>query len=331
MASNPMQRKARNAFLAGVLITTLILGCVIGVLIWQVSKQKKEEKAIENSKVFVYALAQDVKAGDNVEQMDETGTQLTKIVELKSSEAPATAIHKKEDEKGNMVLDEFYTKVSNNTLYKIDLKAGTILTEEMLVEAEDLTTKDVREQEYNVIILPTYLEKNDYIDIRMRLPSGEDYIVVSKKKVIDTNETTIWMNMREEEILTLSNAIVEAYVILGAELYATTYIEPGIQEIATVTYVPSMSVIQLIENNPNIVQKAKDELKSRYNIETLINGRLNIINSALTSIDSDKAIDHISDGISASIEERKRTRKEYLQELESAAISVSTAGTTTTK
>ena len=44
MASNPMQRKARNSFLLGMLIATIILGCVIGILIFQMQKKKKEEE-----------------------------------------------------------------------------------------------------------------------------------------------------------------------------------------------------------------------------------------------------------------------------------------------
>lgn len=309
MASNPMQRKARNSFLAGVLITTLILGCVIGFLMFQMYSDKKEQEAIENAKKHVYILAQDVKAGANVISQDTTAAALLTTMEVDSQLVPETAL----------TLSTYAATVTENTLFKIELKKGTVLTQEMLVESEDVTSHDTREQEYNMIILPTYLQPDDYVDIRLRLLSGEDYIVASKKKVVDTNETTIWMNLSEDEILTLSNAIVEAYIMGGAELYATTYIEPGIQGTATVTYVPSMSVIQLIENDPNVVQKAKEELKSRYNIEALINGRLNIINSQIASIESGVAAESVAAGLSASIEARKQSRAEYLQELESTA------------
>ena len=326
MASNPMQRKARNSFLLGMLIATIILGCVIGILIFQMQKKKKEEESIENAKIFVYALSQDVKAGANVKLTDDEGIPMTKLIEVKVSEAPATAIHKQVE---GVLLDEFYSKVDENTLYKIDLKAGTILTEEMFIQSEDITEHDTREQEYNMVILPTYLAKDDYVDIRLRLPSGEDYLVVSKKKVVDTDDETIWMNMSEEEILTLSNAIVEAYQIIGSELYATTYIEPGIQNTATVTYVPSTSVAQLINADPNVVQKAKEELAARYSIATLYKGRTEIINSAIAA-GAEDAQENVSTGITTSVEKQKQSRTEYLQELEAAASANTTTTTTTT-
>ena len=317
MASNPMQRKARNSFLIGVLITTLVLGTVIGFLIFDMYKNKKEQEAIELAKQRVYVLVQDVKAGASVVLTDETtGATLLRTEEVDSKLVPTTSVTSL----------NYGTFVNANTLYKIDLKAGTVLTQELLVEAEDVTNADTREQEYNMIILPTYLQKDDYVDIRLRLPSGEDYIVVSKKKVIDTNETTIWMHLSEAEILTLGNAIVEAYQIEGSELYATTYIEPGIQGAATATYVPSTSVIRLIEDNPNVIQTAKNELRDRYNLGTLLQGRTEIINSALNAVE--EAQGKVSAGVSSSTESRRQSRKEYLQELEAAAQKVTT---TTTK
>ena len=50
MAMNPMQRKANNSFLLGILITLLITGAIIGFLIYQVSNLNSElERAISTS------------------------------------------------------------------------------------------------------------------------------------------------------------------------------------------------------------------------------------------------------------------------------------------
>lgn len=53
----------------------------------------------------------------------------------------------------------------------------------MVQESDDKTTADIRKQEYNTIILPTQIQSGDYIDVRLRLSNGVDYIVVSKKKL----------------------------------------------------------------------------------------------------------------------------------------------------
>ena len=303
MASNPMQRKARNSFLLGVFITMIIAALIIGFLLWKMYQQKEETEVVESAKVTVYVLATNVTSGQNV-QMGQL-----KTIDVTREAVPTSAI----------TALNYGVNITENSLYKIDLQSGTILSSDMIVEAEEVTADDTREQEFNMIILPTYLEVDDYVDIRLRLPSGEDYIVVSKKKVIDTDETTIWIRLSEDEILTISNAIVEAYMIDGTLLYANTYIEPGIQEAATVTYVPSYSVIKLIEDNPNVVKTAIDELRTRYNIETLIKGRSEIINQAIGAV-GEQAQSNVSSGTQAAIETQKESRSNYLKELESAQL-----------
>ena len=63
MASNPMQRKSRNSFLLGIIVTLLITGVVIAVLLLMLKQKNDELQAELNSKVRVYTLTQDVRAG----------------------------------------------------------------------------------------------------------------------------------------------------------------------------------------------------------------------------------------------------------------------------
>ena len=198
----------------------------------------------------------------------------------------------------------------------------------MIVESSDKTQDDTREQEFNMIVLPSQLKEDDYVDIRLRLPSGQDYIVVSKKKILKADEITMWIKLTEDEILTLSNAIVEAYQIDGTLLYATTYVEPGIQQAASVTYIPTREVSQLINNNPNVVQTAKDELAKRYNNATLLSGRNDIINPAVMAT-GEEAQSNVATGTATAIEAQKQTREDYGKELETKQATTTT--TTTTK
>lgn len=56
MASNPMQRKTRNSFLLGVIVTLLIASIIIGFLFMQL-KQKTEELNSEiQAKKNIYVL-----------------------------------------------------------------------------------------------------------------------------------------------------------------------------------------------------------------------------------------------------------------------------------
>ena len=46
MATNPMQRKARNSFLLGMSLTLVIAGAVIALLILQLKNYKEKEKEV---------------------------------------------------------------------------------------------------------------------------------------------------------------------------------------------------------------------------------------------------------------------------------------------
>ena len=76
MASNPMQRKARNSFLLGMLITLIVTGLIIALLFIQLKNYKeKEQEEIANS-VKIYVLSSGVKSGEII----TTNMLTTKVV-----------------------------------------------------------------------------------------------------------------------------------------------------------------------------------------------------------------------------------------------------------
>ena len=259
MAKNPMQRKAQNSFLLGMLITLLVTGLIIGVLIIQltkITKQQQEEKA--NMKQ-VYVVSTEIKSGDIV-TIDKLKTQT-----LDSSLIPSNVLTSSELESKSNVTDEGGNLVKKvHVISKINLKPGTVITTDM-VKAEGEIANDVRKVEYNAIQLTSQIQTGKYVDVRLRLPSGGDYIVVSHKKIeipsIDGLDSlnTVWLELSEAEILT----IVESYKIQGSLLYITEYIEPGMQENAIPNYTPNNEVYELIQKDPNCVENAVAEIVAR--------------------------------------------------------------------
>jgi hypothetical protein len=222
---------------------------------------------------------------------------------------------------------EYYTKTTSGEktyiettekalIAKIDIKANTVITTSMIERSDEIITDDLRKQEYNMISLQTNIEDGDYIDVRLMLPSGQDFIVVSKKKVeipvIDSvySSDTIILQLSEDEILTMSNAIVEAWKISGAKLYATLYAEPGTQEAATPNYPVSAEVYAEIQADPNVVKEAMTALNKRYSV-TMRNDH---INSALSS-SSEDAQENLETGMSDSITKTQEDRATYLETL----------------
>ena len=298
MASNPMQRKARNSFILGVLIAVLVMGAIVAVLLLKIKNmQAKEDDRLANL-IKVYALNTNVKSGDTLD------ASMLVQVETDKNAAPTDAI------KG--------TALTENSIAKIDLSKGMILTASMVAESDNPTTSDLRIQEYNMLRLESQIAQDDYIDVRLRLPNGLDYIVVSKKRVeipqingVDS-ENTIWIKLTEDETLAMSNAIVEAYKLEGAVLYTAKYVEPGTQEKATPTYIPSAEVVNLVTQNPNVVQEAKTAMYNRYQQFT---SNRNNINSQLSAVDEDEAKSRVTSGTTTEVTTAQDQRKSYLDAL----------------
>ncbi len=309
MAMNPMQRKANNSFLLGILITLLITGIIIALLIVQVSKLNKELEKEEAKKVKVYVVSDTIKSGETINeeklQYVETTlgtvdtTNLVKSFETQDIEDPATG-----------EINTVYTQKA-----KVDLNPGTVLTNDLLYKGEELRA-DERSQEYNVIQLTSQLTTGDYIDIRLRTPDGRDLIVVSHKEVtiptildVETGNS-IWIDLTEEETLMMSCAIVETYKMNGAKLYTTKYIEPGIQDAAIPTYQPNDATITLINKDPNIVQEAKNELVSRYN-----SNKGTIRPGIDSAVNNEDAADNVVDKTEEEITGLKEEREKYIESL----------------
>lgn len=157
---------------------------------------------------------------------------------------------------------DYLTENDFGKVLLIDIDEGMAITKAM-VSGNSVNT-DLREVEYAWIDVSSNIEPYDYVDIRLLYPDGTDYIVVAKKQIRYLNETKmvcdLWNN--EEEILLLDAASVDAYMYEGSKIYMTRYIYPSIQEASIVNYSPSEQTIELIQNNPNIINVASEYLSA---------------------------------------------------------------------
>ena len=374
MATNPMQRKARNSFLLGMLVMLLISGIIIALLFMQLMSKIQEENEELSNSVKAYVLNQNVKSGQVIttDMLTLQTVNRTLVPSNATSDISLIENYALQDKEGN----DIYTKYTNNEphLYitidgneyeveqeeqtenyfitrnnnkeylelnsvplvaKVNMNANTLITTELLSKGDNVVQDDVRKQEYNMVVLPIDLTTGDYIDIRLMLPSGQDYIVVSKKEVeipviggVDS-EDTIWVNLSEDEILHMSCAIIDAYQINGAKLYATKYTEPGMQVAATPTYPINESTSRLLENDPNILERAMQELSARYNENNSATLRNDYINSAINA-QGDQTQTNLQTNMQESITNSQNSRKEYLDSLSAATTTSSTTTTNTT-
>ena len=403
MASNPMQRKSRNSFLIGVVITLIIATVPIFFLFRQLQSKTDELNTELNAKKNVYVLNQDVKSGQiltedmfstkriHQDSIPSNATSVASVIDswflqtkegeeihtdkeglyLQRDESSADTIveiwqndgsnydKNLKDSDGNKIekgekftcidgtikkyissnssrevqddygayyisktdtqtrvfqedaTEKFYIfEIDNSTmntstkrvkkyidinnvpvLAKVSMNKNTVITPNLIVQSDENITDDVRQEDYNMIVLPADLMTDDYVDIRLMTPTGQNFIVISKAKVtIPTNNDgtyitdTVRMNLSEDEILTISSAIVEASGLSGSKLYATKYVEAGMQNAATPTYIPNAAVTAQISADPNIVATAMETLRARYT-DTAKAIRNNYLQSLIDSSD----------------------------------------------
>lgn len=203
-----------------------------------ITQMKNLRNELEANKKSIYVAITDVNTGDYI---TAENLSLQTVYTTQPAETFITA-----DDIGKVAL--------------INIMTGTQVLKGML--SDNTIASELRELEYNVIKINTNIVNNDTVDVRISFPNGESYVVLSKKVIkgyeSDTAICHFWLN--EEELLRMSAAIVDASLYPGSSLYVTKYIEPNIQDAAIVNYLPSLSILSLIESDPNILVRATQEL-----------------------------------------------------------------------
>lgn len=311
MAVNPMQRRARSAFLVGFLIALIIMAVVVVFILYQLKLVKEENNRLVSAQSKVLVASSDLKSGAKV--TIENFTTETVQTSVNQADIVSSDDFEFKDSDGNVEtrIDDTGATLSKELMMKISVPKGTIVTKDMLEDSEDQISNSQRIQEFNMIALPSRLVNGDYVDIRLSLPNGQDFVVLTKKEVLGTESTSIWLKLTEDELLTLNNAVVESYTITGSKLYAIQYVEPGRQEQATPTYTVSQAVLYLMSTDPNITQDAYNALRARYNSDT----RINYFESALDE-NRDNQNSLVSSGVASELESIKSARETFVESLE---------------
>lgn len=209
----------------------------------------------------------------------------------------------------------------------VDIPKGMPLMQNMC-RVLDVKSEE-REVECEIITLSDNLMENDYVDVRLMLPNGEDYIVLAKKGVHDLyrseddKEEVCYLWLSEEEILNYSAAVIDAYLYQGGCLYTTKYIEPTLQTASIVTYVPSLGTLAMMKENPNLFEIAVSQLKldQRKLLENRLTDYLNLdIRERNWNISKDQSeikIQGVSEevGNDALVEKEEKPGENYQQEV----------------
>ncbi len=156
---------------------------------------------------------------------------------------------------------------------KTALKKGSVLSEEMFYDA-GAHPLDRRLIELTDLTLPSWISAGDLIDLRIRFPNGEDYIVISQQTVSkllvdETSAYGLWLELTEEDLLRLSSARYDRDAYKDCTIYVTKY-ELDFEEASEKDYPVNPDVFTLMKWDPNIVNffTVKDEAEKRTQLES---------------------------------------------------------------
>lgn len=236
-----MRQKRKNKTRLYILVVTLavitlmsLLLCIGSYLISRV-KAEYERKLAENQQLIqqntrlVYVAMQDIRRGESVQEA---------MLEVRRS-----LCSQRED---LLFMQEDIGKVA-----VADIAAGTFLNKTLVNQSGAVT--GLREMCYRTIELTGNISDFDVVDVRIRYPDGEDYVVLAEKSIrLEDGYGQCYLWVTEEELLLMSAAMVDVEKNDGTYIYTSKYIEPAIQEKSVVTYQPNKEIVEIIQQSPNV-------------------------------------------------------------------------------
>ena len=166
----------------------------------------------------------------------------------------------------SLVGDTYITDPSKaiGRYFKVNVQPGTPLTSDLIMaEKYDDTLRDVDVVCDNWVV---GMRVGDYVDLDFTLPFGQNYTVLSHKRIQYIGTNTVKMYLTAEELDTYISVLVDHYLNQsnGTHLFFTKYVEPGVQSEATAFYSASDAVRTAMLTDPNIVSKAEIKLKAAF-------------------------------------------------------------------
>ena len=173
--------------------------------------------------------------------------------------------------------------------YKVGLKAGTVITEDVIYE--EVITDDLRYFDIVTHQNPIGLQAGSFVDIRIQMPMGEDYIAIPHRQVKAINSGILKVAITEEDIHTYNSMLVDSIIYPGTQIYAVEYIEGGVQKPAEAYYPKSTNIVAIAQKDPNMLTAIRQDILQRRDI---LETGLTAAGVGLSEQDQEKLTDIIS-------------------------------------
>lgn len=205
------------------------------------------------SLVTVYAVRADVKAGKEILETDLQPITVPQSMAV------------------NAVTD---LNTIKGKYYRTNLKQGSILLQDLVME--DKLDPSMRLYDIVTDENPLGLRPGAYVDIRISMPFGEDFIAMSHKRVYAINNGILKLAVNEQDIHTYNSMLVDKILYPGTRIYAVEYVEPGVQQPAQKYYPVSKNILAIAEKDPNLLSAIQQDMIARRDqLETSLKSMIN--------------------------------------------------------
>lgn len=252
-----MGAMAAGALLAGIPLTGMLMLERRNVELTKENVAYYEQLHEQYSYACFYVLTKDVAAGEALTADMFQVQRVQSTEDLSAAESPAEA-----DLLGKRL--------------KVSLTKGAALSTDVLYEGLPVAD-DERRVELREVDLPQTLREDEFVDVRIAFPNGEDYLVVGHKRVYriirdDEGEVlALQLRLLEEELLRYQAACVDTKTYRDTRLYAVQY--TGEYQAAAQAYYPvNRAVFRLLQWDPNIAELfvVEQEQERRSLLETAL-------------------------------------------------------------
>ena len=205
--------------------------------------QLQQQIAAIGQLVDIWTINKAVKVGDQVQESD-----------LTRETVPVTAVPEGAVHDTSEVIGKYY---------KLSFGAGVPLTKDLFMDDElkgPVYIRDVFLDSVPVGIMP-----NDYIDIRVVLPGGEEFVAFSHRRIESLYQKAIKMKMTESDLWLWTSILVDRslYKGYGLKIYATKYEDPGLPNEAKPYYPLRKEVIDIASISKNLSKKDIDKIYNK--------------------------------------------------------------------
>ena len=265
-----MRRKRRKRgksgikFLIGLIVLAAVCGLVFLVIVLNrmLDVREKDERIqdlqafMDSNRHSVYIATRDIQAGEILKE---------DMVLLKDIIIEAE-------------IDTYLNQSQFGGTVLVNIPMGTPLTQELISLKE--VTNDMRLLEFTTVKLMADVKERDFIDIRIQFANGEDYLVLSKKKVssLSKDHGKFCTYVTEEERMRMTSALTDAYTYPGTKIYTTLFVESVLQSEMKPNYPIREAVSEIMKKSKDMIIK---------DIETIDKAERRKLEERLSLIDKD--------------------------------------------